>query len=338
MEDNREMPPILQFVTRVLQMSSTHGTDEFHTWNWRVPCVELDFGIRRKDVRLLAQTKIFPYICRHIHQTYVRKAVGTANNTKRKNLRTLIMFRFKQFAIEDDRCGHSVGTDGVLLGAWARVEGRRRVLDVGTGSGLIALMAAQREPAARVVGIEIDPAAARQARENVERSPFAERVDIREADVRDFGAGDTCVREGDAEDADIRDAEGTFDCILCNPPFFTEDTLSSDARRARARHAALLRFEDLIAAVGRLLRRDGEFHVVLPAGEESRFVNACFVSGLRLVRCCRVRTVPRKEPKRVLLSFGRTGAVATTHEELVLQNPDGSRSEAYARLARDFYL
>lgn len=230
------------------------------------------------------------------------------------------MFRFKQFSIEDDQCAHSVGTDGVLLGAWAQVEGRHRILDIGTGSGLIALMAAQREPHARVVGIEIDPAAAQQARKNVERSPFVKRVDIKEEDVKIFHT------------------EEEFDCILCNPPFFTEDTQSPDANRARARHATLLRFPELISSACRMLSPDGEFHVILPASEEVSFVNQCFINGLKLTRCCQVRTVSRKSPKRVLLSFAQEGNIATKHEELVLQNTDGSRSESYSDLTKDFYL
>lgn len=230
------------------------------------------------------------------------------------------MFRFRQFTIEDDRCGHHVGTDGVLLGAWARVEEARRILDVGTGSGLIALMAAQRAPQARVLGLDIDEESVRQAGENARRSPFSEKVEMHLCDVRDF-----------------YDSEG-FDCILCNPPFFTEDTLSPDAQRARSRHASLLGFGELITAVRRLLVKDGMFYVILPFVSENIFVNQCFMNGLYVVRRCLVRTVPHKAPRRALLTFALHGVVTSDAEQIVLQERDGSRSDAYARLTKDFYL
>lgn len=230
------------------------------------------------------------------------------------------MFRFKQFTILDDRCAHRVGTDGVLLGAWADVCGARRILDIGTGSGLVALMAAQRNPVASVVGVEVDAASARQARENVLRSPFRERVVVEEDDVREFRT------------------EECFDCILCNPPFFTEDTLSPNAQRARARHAEGLRFADLLAAACRLLSPGGQFHVILPSNAETEFVNQAFISGLRMVRRCQVRTVQRKAPKRVMIAFSREGTITLGGEELLLQNADGSRSTEYSDLTKDFYL
>ena len=134
------------------------------------------------------------------------------------------MFRFKQFTINDDRCAMKVGTDGVLLGAWAEVGHSRRLLDIGSGSGLIALMAAQRCPEASVLGVEIDEEACRQARENVADSPYSQRVSILCQDVKNFRSDEL------------------FDCILCNPPFFTEDTLPDNPMRAQARHTSEFSF------------------------------------------------------------------------------------------------
>lgn len=230
------------------------------------------------------------------------------------------MFRFKQFTIQDDRCAQKVGTDGVLLGSWARVEEARRILDIGTGSGLIALMVAQRNPQARVTGVEIASDAALQAKENVEQSPFSSRVDIQEADVRDYSP---LVQ---------------FDCILCNPPFFTEDTLSPDTSRALARHAAMLDFDDLLEAVLRLLADDGTFYVILPMNACNSFTDKAFIKGLFVIRKCQVRTVLRKSPKRVMLSLSRSGSPSLSTEEIVLQDAEGNRSEAYAELTKDFYL
>lgn len=230
-------------------------------------------------------------------------------------------FRFKQFEIWHDCCAQKVGTDGVLLGAWADLKQSKHILDVGTGSGLIALMAAQRASEAEVVGIEIDPDAARQASENAQRSPFSERITITQSDVRDFHS------------------PLAFDCILSNPPFFTEETRPPVSERAIARNTATLTFVELIAAVGRLLADEGCFHVVLPSSAVPGFVALCLDCNLRLERQCLVSTVAGKTPKRSLLTFvSGIPSSPLLVEQLVLQTPDGRRTEAYQRLASSFYL
>lgn len=237
------------------------------------------------------------------------------------------MFRFNQFTIADDRCAQKVGTDGVLLGAWAELGESRRILDIGTGSGLIALMVAQRCAEAQVTGVEVVPEAATQARENAERSPFAERLNIVASDVRDFQTSQL------------------FDCILCNPPFFTEDTLPPDASRALARHSALLGFPQLVAAANRLLTSHGSFHVILPCSSDKDFVTQCIMSGFVLMRRCLVRTVERKPPQRSLLSLMKCSSSLeslsfppATQEMLTLMDGQGNRSLEYSRLTKDFYL
>jgi len=229
-------------------------------------------------------------------------------------------FRFKQFEVWHDRCAQKVGTDGVLLGAWTQVEGCESILDIGTGSGLIALMMAQRAPKARVIGIEIDDAAAQQAQENVTRSPFSSRIQIVQSDVRDFSF------------------PVAFDCIVCNPPFFVEETLPEDSQRAMARHTAHLNFNELIKAASRLMNPNGTFSVILPSTSSNDFVNQCFISGLYLVRQCRISTVVSKPPKRVMLTFSKSGKGDNSYETLVLQDKGGGRSEAYQKLTEDFYL
>ena len=230
-------------------------------------------------------------------------------------------FRFRQFEIWHDRCAQKVGTDGGLLGAWADLKQSKHILDVGTGSGLIALMAAQRASEAEVVGIEIDPDAARQASENAQRSPFSERITITQSDVRDFHS------------------TLAFDCILSNPPFFTEETRPPVSERAVARNTATLTFVELIAAVGRLLADEGCFHVVLPSSAVPGFVALCLERNLRLERQCLVSTVAGKAPKRSLLTFvSGIPSSPLLVEQLVLQTPDGRRTEAYQRLASSFYL
>lgn len=230
------------------------------------------------------------------------------------------VFQFKQFTVDDSRCAQKVGTDSVLLGAWAQVEGARRILDIGTGSGLLALMAAQRAPKAQVVGVEIDPQAVCQARENVAQSPFRQRIEIVEQDVKVFRT------------------QEPFDCILSNPPYFLETTLPPDDSRALARHAQFLTFSELTRAVDALLSPSGSFHVILPSDHVREFVTQMLIVGLNLTHRCLVRTVLRKPPRRTLLTFSRIVPATVTEEELILQQPDGSRTDAYNLLAKDFYL
>lgn len=227
-------------------------------------------------------------------------------------------FRFKQFCIHHDRCAMKVGTDGVLLGAWGCVEGRK-ILDIGTGTSLIALMAAQRNPEARVLGIDIDEEAIFQARENIAESPFCSRIECVLQDVLTF------------------QTEELFDAILCNPPFFTEDTLPDDKSRALARNNKNLPFRLLIKKVAELLAENGVFSLVVPSGLVLEIVGFCLENGLHLVRRCQVHTTAQKPPRRTLLAFSRQD-MKCDEQELCLMNKDGSRSPQYQELTKDFYL
>lgn len=232
-------------------------------------------------------------------------------------------FDFKQFRVRHDRCAQKVGTDGVLLGAWAKVPqgDEMRILDIGTGSGLIALMMAQRYAHAQVVALDIEPESLEQARENIEESPFKERMSTELCDIRNY--------------------EGVplFDVIVCNPPFYTTDTLPPSPERALARNAALLPFSDLAQAVSRLLSEEGCFSVVLPCDAKQDFVTQCLIHGLQLSHLCWVKTVERKPAKRCLMTFNRKTKKGAPLMESTLVLQDGaSRSEAYQLLMQDFYL
>lgn len=211
-----------------------------------------------------------------------------------------------------------VGTDGVLLGAWGNVEGKR-ILDIGTGTGLIALMAAQRNPEAKVLGIDIDEAAVLQAKENVAKSPFSERVSCDLQDILAFNP------------------QERFDAILCNPPFFTEDTLPDDKSRALARNSKSLPFSLLIPKVATLLSDKGTFSVIIPNNLVKEFVTLCLTENLYLSSRCTIRTSANKAPRRALLAFTFDNSQCQTFE-LCLISDDGSRSQAYAELTKDFYL
>lgn len=228
------------------------------------------------------------------------------------------IFRFKQFSVRHDRCAMKVGTDGVLLGAWGSVEGKR-ILDIGTGTGLIALMAAQRNPEADVLGIDIDELAVAQASENVAESPFSRQIECILQDVLTF------------------EPEAPFDAILCNPPFFTEDTLPDNRSRALARNNKCLPFPQLIKKVAVLLAENGTFSLIIPSGLAQEIVGLCMENGLHLVRRCQVHTTARKPPRRTLLEFSRQNR-SCEMQTLCLVANDGTRSQQYQELTKDFYL
>ncbi len=238
-------------------------------------------------------------------------------------------FRFKQFEVGHARSSMRVGTDAVLLGAWTSVgkcsgEAGIRILDIGCGCGLIALMLAQRSPAADVLGIDIDAPSIEEATENAQASPFASRVRFLQADVRSFARD--CYESS------------RFSLIVCNPPYYTEDTLPPEARRSIARNAAHLGFAELLGAVCLLLDKDGTFSVVIPMQAREQFVAEAVLRQLYLRRECRVHTVVRKEPKRILMEFGKGQGSPVNVETLVLQDADGSRTAEYAALCEAFYL
>ena len=231
-------------------------------------------------------------------------------------------FQFKQFCVRHDRCSMKVGTDGVLLGSWAGQLSTfnfqlSTILDIGTGSGLIALMMAQRFPEATITGIDIDLPSVEQARENVAQSPF-NNIDIRHIALEAF-------------------CEGKYDLIVSNPPFYEEDTQSKTEQMHHAKHTASLTFEQLIEGVDRLLNDEGEFDVILPYSAAERFIGAAAIRGLYLVRRCDVKGSPTRPFKRTMMAFCRTPR-ETKHTLLIIRIPQNTYSEEYQRLTQAFYL
>ena len=231
-------------------------------------------------------------------------------------------FQFKQFGIQQDRCAMKVGTDGVLLGAWATTG--EKMLDIGTGTGLIALMMAQRNSSGTVDGIDIDPDAVEQARGNVAASRFAARVRVEECSIQSFRLSEN----------------GCYDVIVSNPPFFQNSLGSPDEQRHLARHADSLTYRELFDAVTRLLTEDGVFAAILPFDCRDAFVAEGVLHGLRVRRECAVRTTQRKAPRRYLLEFSRRAESGSLgeYEEVVLTDSNGGRSEWYRQLTEEFYL
>ncbi len=223
-----------------------------------------------------------------------------------------------------------VGTDGVLLGAWCEVSTARRILDIGTGSGVIALMMAQRSSVdARIDAIEILPNDATQAKENVLASPWPEKVSVIHGDVQNYHPPDR------------------YDVISCNPPYFVKSLLPPDSGRSTVRHSGTLSHDELIAAVCRLLLPDGNFHLILPSRESTPFREEAGQQGLHLQKLTRFFTRSGKPQQRSLMTFGFSldnaqGSVrqaqVIAEDSLYLYGADRRPTAAYVQLTRDFYL
>ena len=205
-----------------------------------------------------------------------------------------------------------VGTDGVLLGAWARVEHCVRILDMGTGTGLVALMAAQRS-SADILAIDLDADAVAQAAENVAASPWSTRIQVMEADARQL------------------DSEFFFDAILCNPPFFENSLKCPDSARTMARHTDTLSFDELARSAAHLLAPRGELSVVIPYDRAHDMTVSAACSGLFATRQTIVVPVEGGKPKRILMAFTREGAPHAV-ETLCIHDAQRNYTPQYVRL------
>lgn len=227
-------------------------------------------------------------------------------------------FRFKQFSLQQDRCALKVGTDAVVLGAWADVDGAR-ILDIGTGTGVLALMAAQRNPAARIDAVEIDEPSAEQAAANAAASPWASRVRVHRMDVRRMRASEP------------------YDRILCNPPFYAGEMDSPDARTGVAKHDGGLTFPELVKVTARLLAPAGRFVCIIPLNREADLCAIAAGHGLSPACRCVLHYLEGRPPKRVLLELVH-GPSPLRQEELLVEHRPGRFSEAYRRLLAPYLL
>ena len=232
-------------------------------------------------------------------------------------------FSFKQFTVFHGKCAMKVGTDGVLIGAWTHIEAGQRVLDIGTGTGIIALMLAQRG-AGEVMAVDIDEGAVEQAIDNVSSSKWADRIGVKRMDV--------------SKKDEYEALRARFDVIVSNPPYFVEQVKCPDQGRHTARHTDALSFEALLDAASYMLTAEGEFSVVLPADTLSDFVTIAYRSGLKLKRQTWVHTKMGKHPKRILLAFGKGDIASSVTDHLYMLDKEGNTCEAYKMLVDEFYL
>lgn len=225
-------------------------------------------------------------------------------------------FRFKQFMVRHDRCAMKVGTDGVLLGATA--YGGYHILDIGTGTGLVALMMAQRFPLADITAIDIDVGAIEQAKMNIAESPFHDRINVRMESIARFTT-DKC-----------------FDSIVCNPPFFENALVCPDEQRATARHTDSMPFTVLIKKIAELLSDDGIATIIIPTDSLKRIEEECAYANIFIKTRLFIRTTEKKLPKRVILALGKQHTEPKTVTHCLMEN--GERSAWYKDVCKDFYL
>jgi tRNA1Val (adenine37-N6)-methyltransferase len=238
-------------------------------------------------------------------------------------------FQFKQFRIEQDLCAMKVGTDGVLLGAWA--EGGKRILDIGCGTGVVSLMMAQRFTDARITAIDIIEDCCRQTLVNAEKSLWGERIKVEHCSLQDFTK---LISTSDSEGGNAH----SFDCIVSNPPFFVNSLKNPDKARATARHEDSLPFGVMAKCVSGLLANGGLFSVILAEECCARFIDEAWFSGLYLSCTVNIITKKGKPIKRRLLRFSNVRDVSPIEETVILLNDDRSRSEWFKTLTADFYL
>jgi tRNA1Val (adenine37-N6)-methyltransferase len=233
------------------------------------------------------------------------------------------MFSFKQFNIQQDKAAMKVGTDGVLLGAWAPLDNNPySILDIGAGTGLIALMLAQRSHAEQIDALEIDVDAYEQAVDNFENSPWADRLFCYHAGLDEF----------------MDEPEDEYDLIISNPPFYTEDYTSGNEQRDTARFNSSLPFEDLAESAGLLLSEKGIFCIVLPFKEEGHFVKLMKDENLFPFKITHVKGTPASEIKRSLIAFSFIETVAPIVDELIIETARHEYTPEYIELTKDFYL
>ncbi len=229
-------------------------------------------------------------------------------------------FQFKQFSLRDDQCAMKIGTDGVLLGAWVNIAHAKTVLDIGTGSGLIALMIAQRsETSVQIKAVEVEADDARQASENISSSPWPNKINVCHCCIQDFDPGHL------------------FDLIVSNPPFFNNSLLPPSGKRKAARHTESLSYEALLQSAGRLITVGGIFAVILPVKEGSVFISMAQFQGFYPKRQCAVYSRESKPQERWLLEFSREPGPVRI-EKLVLFADGNERSVEYEKLTEVFYL
>lgn len=228
-------------------------------------------------------------------------------------------FEFQQFTVFHDRCAMKVGTDGVLLGAWADTSNAESALDAGTGTGLIALMIAQKNHLLQIDAIDIDADAVQQAERNASQSPFGTRIEVQQVSLQDFSP------------------KKRYDIIVSNPPFFNGSLKSPDEQRTMARHTDTLLVEDLIASASKLLSNEGKLSVIYPFEYKERLIMLASQYNMHITRVTNVLPTPQSFPKRILMEIS-TKENTLIENDLTIEVERHKYSDNFKELVNEFYL
>jgi ribosomal protein L11 methyltransferase (prmA) len=230
------------------------------------------------------------------------------------------MFHFKEFSIIQEVSSMKVGTDSVILGAWTPAYEPQRILDIGAGTGILSLMMAQRFPTASIHSIEIDPETAEECKQNITLSPWKERISVFQMDIRNFSASNS------------------YDLILSNPPFFSEDTHSPNQKRSLARASHSLPFAQLLNCVNKFLSPQGNFSVVIPYKEETSFLQEATYYSLYPLQKLYLKGTPSSPIKRSFLLLSHQQVTQILIKLLIVEKERHQYTEEYQELTKNFYL
>ena len=233
---------------------------------------------------------------------------------------------FKRFTVHDDKCAMKIGTDAVLLGALADHPNPLQILDIGTGSGIVALMLAQRFPNSSVTAVELEKEASLQAEENFKQSPFSERL--------------TCYNES-FQGLSTMESVGKFDLIVSNPPFFDGTSKSPFESRNMARHEDYLKIDELFSGVNQIIETDGLVVVVWPVEREGVLMNSAVNHGFNITSRCEIRATENHDSVRIISEFSKSENQSVTHPEIILEKGVGDNREftpEYLELMKGFFL
>ncbi|MCX7546984.1 methyltransferase [Xanthomarina sp. F1114] len=231
-------------------------------------------------------------------------------------------FQFKEFSVNQERCAMKIGTDSVLLGAWTSIKKQPfSILDIGAGTGVLALMLAQRSNAELIDALEIDDEAYEQCVDNFENSPWGDRLFCYHASLEEF----------------VLDIDDKYELIISNPPFYSEDYKTENSQRDLARFTDALPFNHLIDGVSKLLSENGLFSVIIPFKEEEHFITLALKTGLFPNSVLHIKGTPNSKIKRSLIEFSFYKTEINT-EELIIETSRHQYTSDYINLTKDFYL
>lgn len=232
------------------------------------------------------------------------------------------MFHFKKFSIDDSASAMKIGTDSVLLGAWTQCINETRILDIGSGAGILTLMLAQRNEGVTVDAVEIDTLAATQASENAVLSPWSEQIQIYCKSIQDFSA----------------ECSHRYSLIISNPPFFINSLKATGKQRNLARHTDSLPVTDLLRITSQLLTINGKASFIFPASTYEFWIREATNNGLYPFKTMRVKSLPTMDPHRVMVLFMKENAPDFNTQEMNIYSSRSLYSDQYRELTRDFYL